>query len=121
MKLSPQSIISSIKKVPLLLLPSDSPPSPQLLPSVPSLPPLVLLLLLDITATFFINQLGGLGGGLAVILAVVTVFVCARSSIYYGDRRRTSLKDHEDGHKFHILRTSSFWCRSGRLCCNSYD
>ncbi|GKC41980.1 LysM domain receptor-like kinase 3 [Tanacetum coccineum] len=39
--------------------------------------------------------IGGLGGGLAVILAVVAVFVCAR--------------------------TSSFWCRSGRLCCNSDD
>nr|GEW99550.1 LysM domain receptor-like kinase 3 isoform X2 [Tanacetum cinerariifolium] len=58
---------------------------------------------------------GGLGGGLAVILVVVAVFVCARLSIYYGDGRRTGLKDHEDGHKFHILRTSSFWCRSGRL------
>ncbi|GKB92550.1 hypothetical protein Tco_0964822 [Tanacetum coccineum] len=65
--------------------------------------------------------IGGLGGGLAVILAVVAVFVCARSSICYGDGRRTGLKDHEDGHKFHILRTSSFWCRSGRLCCNSDD
>nr|GEZ74494.1 LysM domain receptor-like kinase 3 [Tanacetum cinerariifolium] len=107
--------------VPLLLLPSDSPPPAQLLPSVPSLPPPILLLLLDITATFSINQLGGLGGGLAVILAVVAVFVCARSSICYGDGRRTGLKDHEDGHTFHILRTSSFWCRSERLCCNLYD
>ncbi|GJS84581.1 LysM domain receptor-like kinase 3 [Tanacetum coccineum] len=65
--------------------------------------------------------IGGLGGGLAMILAVVAVFVCARSSICYGDGRRTGLKDHEDGHKFHILRTSSFWCRSGRLYCNSDD
>nr|GEX42974.1 hypothetical protein [Tanacetum cinerariifolium] len=44
--------------IPLLLLPSDSPPPTQLLPSVKSLPPPVLLLLLDITATFSINQLG---------------------------------------------------------------
>ncbi|GKE95945.1 hypothetical protein Tco_1580800 [Tanacetum coccineum] len=65
--------------------------------------------------------IGGLGGGLTMILAIVAIFVCARSSICYGDGRRTSLKDHEDGHKFHILRTSSFWCRSGRLCCNSDD
>nr|GEV62345.1 LysM domain receptor-like kinase 3 [Tanacetum cinerariifolium] len=64
--------------------------------------------------------IGGLGVCLVMILAVVAVFVCVRSSICYGDRRRTGLKDHEDGHKFHILRTSSFWCRSGRLCCNSY-
>ncbi|GKD27996.1 LysM domain receptor-like kinase 3 [Tanacetum coccineum] len=63
--------------------------------------------------------IGGLGGGLAVILAVVAVFVCARSSICYGDGRRTGLKDHEDGHKFHILRTSSFWCRSWIWYCNS--
>nr|GEU45036.1 hypothetical protein [Tanacetum cinerariifolium] len=61
MKLSPQSIISSIKKVtvPLLLMPSDSPPPPQLLPSIPSLPSPVLLLL-DITATFSINQPGSM-------------------------------------------------------------
>nr|GEU67635.1 LysM domain receptor-like kinase 3 [Tanacetum cinerariifolium] len=65
--------------------------------------------------------IGGLGGGLAVILAVVAVFVCARSSICYGDGRLNGLKDNEDGHKFHILRTSSFWRRSGRLCCKSDD
>ena len=64
--------------------------------------------------------IGGLGGGLDVILAVVAVFVCTRSSICHGDGR-PGLKDHEDGHKFHILRTSSFWCGSGRLCCKSDD
>ncbi|PWA86365.1 protein kinase family protein / peptidoglycan-binding LysM domain-containing protein [Artemisia annua] len=31
--------------------------------------------------------IGGLGGGLAVILAVVAVFVCTRSSLCYGDGR----------------------------------
>ncbi|PWA89261.1 protein kinase family protein / peptidoglycan-binding LysM domain-containing protein [Artemisia annua] len=64
--------------------------------------------------------IGGLGGGLAVILAVVAVFVCVRSALCYGDGR-PGLKDHEDGHKFHILRTSSSWCGSGRLCCKSDD
>ncbi|KVI05947.1 Concanavalin A-like lectin/glucanase, subgroup, partial [Cynara cardunculus var. scolymus] len=68
--------------------------------------------------------IGSLGVGLALIIAVVLLFVCMRSSICFSDAQRNRLKGPEDeqvSHKFHILRTSSFWCGSGRLCCKSDD
>ncbi|KAL4583809.1 hypothetical protein LXL04_008393 [Taraxacum kok-saghyz] len=68
--------------------------------------------------------IGSLGGVLLLIIAIVLLFVCWRSSICFGGTQNNRLKDHEDervSHKFHILRTSSFWCGSGRLCCKSDD
>nr|XP_043614265.1 lysM domain receptor-like kinase 3 [Erigeron canadensis] len=70
--------------------------------------------------------IGSLCVGLVVVLAVVIAFVFLRSSICFNDGSRNHVKDQEDqhqpfGHKFHILRTSSFWCGSGRLCCKSDD
>lgn len=68
--------------------------------------------------------IGSLGVGLALIIAVVALFVCMRLSICFSDSQRNRLKGPEDeqvSHKFHILRTSSFWCGSGRLCCKSDD
>ncbi|KAI3671602.1 hypothetical protein L1987_87341 [Smallanthus sonchifolius] len=66
--------------------------------------------------------IGSLGVGFALIIAVVALFVCVRSSICFRDAHKNHLKDPENeqvSHKFHILRTSSFWCGSGRLCCKS--
>lgn len=68
--------------------------------------------------------IGSLGVGLALIIAVLVLFICMRSSICFSDAQRNRLKGPEDeqvSHKFHILRTSSFWCGSGRLCCKSDD
>ncbi|KAI3521503.1 hypothetical protein L1887_10973 [Cichorium endivia] len=62
--------------------------------------------------------IGSLGVLLTLIVAIVLLFLCLRSSIC------NCFNDHEDeraSHKFHILRTSSFWCGSGRLCCKSDD
>lgn len=59
--------------------------------------------------------IGSLCVGLIIVIAIVVIFVCLR---------KNRLKDPEDelvSHKFHILRTSSFWCGSGRLCCKSSD
>ncbi|KAJ9568457.1 hypothetical protein OSB04_004423 [Centaurea solstitialis] len=60
----------------------------------------------------------------SAIVTVVAVFVCMRSSICFGDAHRSRRKGRGHGqvsHKFQILRTSSFWCGSGRLCCKSDD
>ncbi|KAD2806215.1 hypothetical protein E3N88_39592 [Mikania micrantha] len=68
--------------------------------------------------------IGGLGVGFALLIVVVALFVCLRSSICFQNAQRNHLKDPENeqvSHKFHILRSSSFWCGSGRLCCKSSD
>ncbi|XP_071709963.1 lysM domain receptor-like kinase 3 [Rutidosis leptorrhynchoides] len=63
--------------------------------------------------------IGSLSVGLVVIIALVLLFVCVKSSICFHDGR---LKDPEDERvKFHMLRTTSFWCGSGRLCFKSND
>ncbi|XP_076898353.1 lysM domain receptor-like kinase 3 [Bidens hawaiensis] len=68
--------------------------------------------------------IGSLGVGFALIIAAVALFVCVRSSNWFRDGQRNQLKDLENeqtSHKFHILRNSSFWCGSGRLCCKTSD
>ncbi|KAK9054725.1 hypothetical protein SSX86_025804 [Deinandra increscens subsp. villosa] len=67
---------------------------------------------------------GSLGVGFALIIAAVALCVCVRSSVCFRDAERSHLKDHGNGqvsHRFHVLRSSSFWCGSGRLCCKSND
>ncbi|KAJ9559697.1 hypothetical protein OSB04_004857 [Centaurea solstitialis] len=68
--------------------------------------------------------LASLGVGLTLIIAVVGIFVCLRSSICYDDVEGSRTKDPKDGkvsHKFHILRNTSFCCGSRRFRDKSDD
>ncbi|XP_073048377.1 LOW QUALITY PROTEIN: lysM domain receptor-like kinase 3 [Primulina eburnea] len=63
--------------------------------------------------------IGCLAVGLVLVVVMVLVFVCLKSSVYSGGSRGSHPKNSEgkNSHKFHILRNSSFFCASGRSIC----
>ncbi|KAF8407101.1 hypothetical protein HHK36_006226 [Tetracentron sinense] len=66
--------------------------------------------------------IGSFGGGLALIVVAVLIFFSLRSSICHAEAPGSLAKDRDGkiSHKFHILRTTSFCCGSGRyICCKS--
>ncbi|XP_073299291.1 lysM domain receptor-like kinase 3 isoform X1 [Primulina huaijiensis] len=65
--------------------------------------------------------IGSLAVGLVLVVVVVLLFVCLKSSVYSGGSRGSHPKDSEgkNSHKFHVLRNSSFCCASGRSICGN--
>ena len=63
--------------------------------------------------------IGSLAVGLALIIVVVLLFVCLRSSGCCRGSQGSQAKDSDgkSSHKFQILRNTSFCCASGRSVC----
>ncbi|PRQ51099.1 putative protein kinase RLK-Pelle-LysM family [Rosa chinensis] len=65
---------------------------------------------------------GSLGLVLVVIVIGIVLYVCLRSSNCCGEAQRSHSKDPDRKIRFHILRSPSFFCGSGRFtCCTSAD
>ncbi|KAK6911998.1 LysM domain [Dillenia turbinata] len=68
--------------------------------------------------------LGSLFVVLGLILIGIVFCICLRSSSCFAEARGNCTKDPDgkSSHKFHVLRTTSFCCTSGRyICCKSGD
>ncbi|KAI3759721.1 hypothetical protein L6452_07738 [Arctium lappa] len=119
--------IGALYYIPLNSVPGEPYPIENDSPPAPAPSPTVSAIVTEISDKSDVKRwwiIGSLGVGSALIITVVVLFVCMRSSICFSDAQRNRLKGREGeqvSHKFHILRTSSFWCGSGRLCCKSDD
>lgn len=62
--------------------------------------------------------MGSSGIGLALIIVFVIIFVSLKSSRFSeGQASHAKDNDEKSSHKFHILRSTSFCCGSGRYSC----